>query len=260
MKHILWMTIWTVCLLGCEQKEVGYLITDEAAYPVNRMEIYNINTKITELQQLQADFNEVAAPVRERYDRLNADYKAKQEEFDHFVRYEVQTVQDSISFILDKELDADQIEQLKQRLEEVLYPERDRLNELVNIAQLAMQKVEREIEDLCTQMGIASVVELDEEIAELERRIKYHIPWSTSTIEGVLGTEPLVYEIVSIHNDAHPEDAAKFLPYTGMMGGGRIYVTQDLDVSAGEYVLTIRVSNEGWSKVLENAFTFVVTE
>lgn len=260
MKYILYAGAALMMLLfgGCDKMKVGYLEADKAAYPVARLEIYNLDGKIAELKVTLAAFNEAAAPVRTRYDAANADYKARKTEYDRYVRYNVRPVEDSITFVLDADADADLIGRMKERLEEEIYPERDRLIRLANVAEMALQAMEKEMDDLGAQMGIPSVTDLEDRIEELERRVKFNIPWTTSTIEGVLGTEPLNYEVVGVRNDAHPDAAVAFLSYVTMLGGGRVCVQQEVNVPAGEYVLTIRVWNEGRSCTLQDAFTFIV--
>ena len=44
------------------------------------------------------------------------------------------------------------------------------------------------------------------------------------------------------------------------MGGGRMYVEQNLEAPAGRYGVSIRLENKGQRAILEDAFTFIVDE
>ena len=59
-------------------------------------------------------------------------------------------------------------------------------------------------------------------------RIANEAPWVTQKIQGVLGTSPLLFEFVSVK------------------------------ASEGRYVVTLKVSNDGYSELLSDVYTFVV--
>ena len=99
--------------------------------------------------------------------------------------------------------------------------------------------------------------EIYDGIEKIQNTITYQIPWFTSSIQGVLGTEPLQYSIVSVKNES-AENAALFNESLSIVGGGRMYVAYDVKAPVGVYTVSIKVENEGQSAVLEDIFTFVI--
>ena len=93
----------------------------------------------------------------------------------------------------------------------------------------------------------------------MKNTIEYSIPWVTSPIDRVLGTEPLSYYIENVKNES-AANAELFRKSLTIMGGGRMYVEQNLEAPAGRYVVSIRIENKGQRAVLEDVFTFIVDE
>lgn len=257
MKNTFYLLLSGLLLLfaGCHEVTVGYLYTDEAKYPLNRMDIYNIPNRITELKGRLDAFKEQTVDLQNEYDRVNSIYLARQADLDEYNQEVVFPAQDSVDKILIKDTDMAKRAELEKRLEEVIRPHQEELVQIRDKAQAEVKAAEKAINDLADRLGIESPLIVQQEIDDLQSRLDYEIPWTTSLIQGVLGTEPLLYEIESVKGP----DADAFLRYTGMMGGGRIYVKWDIDVPAGEYVVSVKVSNEGYIKVFEDAFTFVVS-
>lgn len=257
MKNTFYLLLSGLLLLfaSCHEVTVGYLYTDEAKYPLNRMDIYNIPNRITELKGRLDAFKEQGAALQTEYDRLNENFKGRQSDLDKYNNDVVYPLRDSVEKIIDPIKEPVKHAELKKRLEEQIYPHQKELVKIRDDAQADLKKVEKAINDLADSLGIESPVIVQKEIDDLQSRLDYEIPWTTSLIQGVLGTEPLLYEVESVKGP----DADTFLRYTGMMGGGRIYVKWDIDVPAGEYVVSVKVSNEGYTKVFEDAFTFVVS-
>ena len=86
----------------------------------------------------------------------------------------------------------------------------------------------------------------------------WDIPWTTSCIEQLLGTQPIIYSLEGIHSDQGEAAAADFERYLTVIGGGRMYVDTRVNSPAGKYTVSLRVSNEGFSVVLTDIFTFVL--
>lgn len=240
-------------LAGCHDITVGYLFTDEAAYPVDKMEIYNIPNKIAELQALLDRFNEEAASLKVEYDRVNAILTEKTNELDAYNKTVITPIEDSLKMV---SLSGDKKSELERRLAEVIL-----IAEAMGIekaaAEQAVWDAQKKIDDKADSLGIASPVLVEKQITELNNRKFYGAPWTTSVIQGVLGTEPLMYDVAGVKNEK-AENAEKFRKYLTAIGGGRLNVDQDVDVPAGEYIVSVRVSNEGREKVLSDAFTFIV--
>lgn len=246
-------------LAGCHDITVGYLYTDEGKYPLNKMEIYNIPARIEYLQGKLKEFDKQAGSLQAEYDRLNEIYLAKQAVFEEYKNTVVAPARDSIDKILVVGKDDQKIAEIEKRLEEVIRPHQKELQEAADAAQVELKAAETAINQLADRLGMASPVEVKKEIAELQERIEFGIPWSTSVIQGVKGTEPLIYEIEEVTGGS-AENAALFRKYVSAAGGGRLYVSMDVDVPAGEYKVSVRVSNEGRTTVFPEAFTFVVTK
>lgn len=74
-----------------------------------------------------------------------------------------------------------------------------------------------------------------------------------------MGTEPLMYSIAEVSNES-AANAELFRKSLTIMGGGRMYVDQNLEAPAGVYKVSIRIENEGQSALLKDVFTFIVEE
>lgn len=255
MKKVTYLLILGYLFLfaGCHDITVGYLFTDEAAYPVNKMEIYNIPNKIAELSSVLKQFNEEAAPLKAEYDRLNTILTEKTNELQNYQTTVITPIEDSLKMVSISE---DKKMELEKRLAEVSLIAEAMNTEKAVVTQ-AVWDAQKKIDDKADSMGIASPVLVEKQIAELENRVFYKAPWTTSVIQGVLGTEPLMYDVVGVKNEK-AENAEKFRKYITAIGGGRLNVNQNVDVPAGEYIISVRVSNEGREKVLADAFTFIV--
>lgn len=66
---IFWMT-------ACDDVEIGYLVTEKAAYPTDTLYLYNIQNQLQELIVIQDQFYAVAKPLMDERD----DWKQKAEE------------------------------------------------------------------------------------------------------------------------------------------------------------------------------------
>ena len=88
-------------------------------------------------------------------------------------------------------------------------------------------------------------------------RIKNNAPWVTQPIQGVAGTEPIFYTIEEVVA-SEGGDATLFKQELKIIGNGSFYYPLEHQAPAGEYVVSIRVTNEGYNHVLKNVYTFVV--
>lgn len=255
MRKVTYLLMWGFLFLftGCHDITVGYLFSDEAVYPVNKMEIYNIPGKITELQGMLDRFNEEAAPLKAEYDRLNAILTEKTTELETYNKTIISPIEDSLKLASISE---SKKQELELRLEQVR-PVYEAMRVERDAAEQAAWNAQQAVNNKATSIGLASPVLVEKQITELNNRKFYGAPWTTSVIQGVLGTEPLMYDVAGVKNEK-AENAEKFRKYLTAIGGGRLNVDQDVDVPAGEYIVSVRVSNEGRSKVLEDAFTFIV--
>lgn len=104
-------------------------------------------------------------------------------------------------------------------------------------------------------MEIPKLEDLDEITDAL--RIENKSPWVTQSIQGIAGTPPLIYSIEGITaTDGGNGDV--FKDELKIIGNGSFYYPLEHKAPAGKYVVSVRVSNEGYSHVLKDIYTFVV--
>lgn len=92
-------------------------------------------------------------------------------------------------------------------------------------------------------------------------RIEYNAPWVTTKLQGYEGTEQIYFMVEKVISpDAGAEAAAAFQEKLMIRGGGVLMFPSTHEALPGHYVVSIRLTNEGYSQVVENAYTFVVSE
>ena len=84
-------------------------------------------------------------------------------------------------------------------------------------------------------------------------------PWVTSVIQGVMGTQPINYEIAGV-KASEGGNAEAFKAELEIRGAGLMQVPLYPQAPVGKYVVSIRVYNEGYSHVLEEVYTFNIVE
>lgn len=87
-------------------------------------------------------------------------------------------------------------------------------------------------------------------------RVKYNIPWTSTPIEGIEGSDPIYCNIKSI--TSVDGDVEKLLDCISIRGDGTISVPVKNGVPVGRYVISLNFSNEGWSKDVNDCFTIIV--
>lgn len=87
-------------------------------------------------------------------------------------------------------------------------------------------------------------------------------PWVTLKMQGYDGTSPITFSVESVTSSAGEEAARLFKEDVYTRGGGvLLYPFEPKNrISAGRYVVSVRLTNEGCSEVVKNALTFVVVE
>lgn len=84
-------------------------------------------------------------------------------------------------------------------------------------------------------------------------------PWVGTPIEGVRGTNPIQFsfeEIKLIENG----DVNSFLNNATVRGNGTIEIPFDNDVVPGRYLVSLEISNEGYTQIVNDVFTVIVEE
>ncbi|MEG2229124.1 MAG: hypothetical protein RRY39_11625 [Odoribacter sp.] len=88
-------------------------------------------------------------------------------------------------------------------------------------------------------------------------RVKNDAPWVTLKIEKVLGTAPLLYELMDV-KASEGGDAEAFKKVLKVRGAGVMEIPLKHHLPAARYTVSIRISNEDYSAVAEDAYTFIV--
>ena len=84
--------------------------------------------------------------------------------------------------------------------------------------------------------------------------------WASNEMAGVLGTSPLIFSLEDV-KATEGGNAELFKEQVRVIGGGRVYFpSKDIKAPNGTYVLSIRVSNPGYSVVLKDVFTVIIKE
>lgn len=88
-------------------------------------------------------------------------------------------------------------------------------------------------------------------------RIANESPWVTVKIQGVLGTDPLYYEITGVKATEGGDEEA-FMKEVTIRGGGIMELPLQNSVPPGKYLVSLKVHNEDYSALLPDRFTFIV--
>ena len=89
-------------------------------------------------------------------------------------------------------------------------------------------------------------------------RIKNDAPWRALTLQGFLGTPPIMFSIENVTSPNGQEAADLFKKELSILGGGSLLYKLRGEAPLGRYVISVRLTNEGYSKVVPDAFTFIV--
>lgn len=93
-----------------------------------------------------------------------------------------------------------------------------------------------------------------------EIRIENGAPWVSIKMEGYLGTEQINFSIESVTSVGNEDGAAEFMKDLSIRGGGALVYPQGTNVPAGRYVVSVRLTNPGYSQVVKDCFTFIVKD
>ena len=154
-----------------------------------------------ELKDIQTELHERTAPLQEKKDKWEEEEQNRTYDLWDFDDYELAPV---IEALENPNLSGAEREELEVRLAE-LEVEREILRQLVKEAENNVWEATQAINKVIVDLGFNTERELINQIERHQNTLDYKIPWVTSPIDGVLGTEPLMYSIVEVSN----EDAAK---------------------------------------------------
>ena len=91
-------------------------------------------------------------------------------------------------------------------------------------------------------------------------RIEYDAPWVSLKLQGYEGTDPIYFSVESVTSDQGETAAATFMSELTIRGGGALMYPLENNAVPGTYVVSIRLTNPGYSQVVEDAMTVIVTE
>ena len=252
MKNLIYLLILGTASLfsACHDITVGYLfVAPTAGYSQDTMPIFNIENEIKRLNYLQETFKIETAEQQDQLAQLEVEYKEKFQE--------ARDAYDEMLGPLEDEMDADPDNFDYDHYFDVYYEWSEKYEEPLFDITNEIEEIKNELDRIAEEMGLDAPEVIAKHIEEYHNKIDFNLPWTTPRIEGVQGTEPLIYTVISVKNE-NPENAAKFMNYVGTMGGGVIYVDLNVDVPVGTYTVTLEVKNEGRTKILNDVFTFLV--
>lgn len=92
-------------------------------------------------------------------------------------------------------------------------------------------------------------------------RIKNEADWVTVNMSGFEGTVPVLFTIESVSNLSGDEAAAlEFQEKLAIRGSGIMSFPWGASVPPGKYIVSVRLTNSGYSQVVNDCFTFIVVE
>ena len=254
-------------LSSCNDVEIGYLKADDANFSIDTLVITRFSNFEKELEELENRLNSYPERVNELLEeisRIEEELEVHWEEYDRLEIIMGNASEIVMEYIYDNypDFDIDYTDEKYLRLEAIYNEAMENMDNYYDehITPLRDQQDEcqEEITDICIAEGLEDPTELAAEKEKMERQIAELSPWTTSTIEQLLGTEPLTYSLVSVRSENGQEAADDFTKYLTVIGGGRMYVDPKVDSPIGKYHVTMEVSNEGHSAILTDIFTFIL--
>ena len=89
-------------------------------------------------------------------------------------------------------------------------------------------------------------------------RIEYNAPWISTDLQGYEGTAQIQFDVESVSSSLGEEAARVFQEELSIRGGGYLMYPLKNNAKPGRYVVSVRLSNPGYSQVIKDAFTFIV--
>ena len=86
-------------------------------------------------------------------------------------------------------------------------------------------------------------------------RKKFEIPWQSHSLEGVQGTNPINYSIELIDSD---HNSPEILKQFSAVQKGIVELPWNHTVPQGKYAISLRISNEGYSVVLDSMIMVII--
>lgn len=243
-------------LAGCHEVTVGYLRADHAEYPIDSLCIYdavNVQKQIDELEQQKMSPRDSLLIARDSLKNLGHDKSMESSAYFFATLRPLELKLEGIDSVANRPY----FDEVKAEFL-VAKAKYDKMEEEVENINYEYQEVMEKLDNL--DPGSDLVAEsVQEKLKSLNARLKKEIAWTTSEIEGVDGTAPLIFEIAGVWAE-EGGDAGMFREELKIHGGGWMEVPFENRFPAGRYHVSVRVKNEGYSRTLENAFTFIVVK
>lgn len=255
MRNLIYVFVFGVIGLfaGCHDVTIGYLVVDETAgYAVDTMRIIaNAENELQRLKEVMADFERINQPLVEELEKKSAELAALRA----LEAEETNKRMAELDNMFDNGLiTGDEYMERYNAINDEMWEKYGVKGEEIA---LEMWNIEDEMEVAAEEMGIGSVALLQSQINQWQQTVDFRLPWTTPSIEGVLGTAPIVYKVINVKSN-HPENAAKFMDCVTVRGEGAICVDFDPDVPVGTYTVTLEIKNEGRTRIVEDVYTFVI--
>ena len=95
--------------------------------------------------------------------------------------------------------------------------------------------------------------------SKLEKeRIENNAPWVTFNLQGYEGTFQIDFSIESVISTAGEEQARLFMDELEIRGGGAMLYPLKHKAGPGEYIISVRLTNPGYSHVIKDAYKFII--
>lgn len=90
-------------------------------------------------------------------------------------------------------------------------------------------------------------------------RIANQAPWVTERIEGVLGTEPILYKLHAV-KASQGENAARIFTLKDLTvkGAGRMDIQLYPEAPQGTYIVSLQITAGDYSAILEDIYKFII--
>lgn len=254
-----------LALAGCEKEHTGYLFTENARYPIDSLKVLRYENYNQEVIRLEEKLNSYSGEILDSlnsYRMVEAEETKINEELDRLEG--IMNKHGEILYAyLDQfadESDADpaRVQELTENCEKAGEAYMIYIQEVYDPIFQIKDRLEKKIKLLCQEAGLETPFTISRQLEELKKQQSMDIPWTTSCIEQLMGTEPITYCIESIRSDRGEAAASDFGRYLTVIGGGRMYVDAKVNSPVGRYIVSLRVSNEGYSVMLPDIFTFIL--
>lgn len=240
---------------ACQDVTVGYLVVDETAgYAKDTMYIVtNTENELQRLENILATFYSNNISLKKELEEKEATLQETKEQKYEELDERLTPIWDAME---EEDADFDALMDQQMAIEEEIDEKYDPILAEIetNIAELKEQQ-----ENLAKDMGIESPEILKTQIEEYQMKVDYKLAWVSSKIEGVQGTEPVLYSVVRVKTEKE-EDIAKFMENVEVLGAGMVCVKYDSEIAGGTYTITLKIENERRSRILEDVFTIIAKE